>query len=77
MQHNLAHLNWSCLSGVDGYQRVRVIVGSVKVGSSLIGKKVISLGKEWRGVVRDHETSAYGLEPGCDYEVRFQYAYLG
>lgn len=53
-------------------ERQIVIAGSVAVGETIRGLRVVSFGRSW--YVDDEDNSAYGAQPGVPCQV--QYAYL-
>jgi len=57
--------------------RIRITAGSKKIGDEINGRKITGLGKIWTQFVRDDEACCFGLAPGRDYSLRFQYAYFG
>lgn len=56
--------------------RIKIRAGTVAVGSTIAGRTVTGLGREWVETVPDHDACVWGMEPGRDYRVRMQYAYL-
>ena len=58
-------------------RRIKVRLGSAKVGDARDGLLVTGLGRDWVETIPDHDASVWGLQPGNDHRVRVQYAYLG
>lgn len=57
-------------------ERVKIIAGSKKIGDTINGNVITGLGKSWSQFIPDHETSAWGLQPGQNYRLDVQYAYF-
>lgn len=57
--------------------RIRVEAGRFKVGDIIQGRKITGFGKPWTKRIEDSDACVYGLMPGQDYLIEFQYAYLG
>ena len=56
--------------------KIRVEAGTKKIGEEINGKKITSLGKIWTQFISDDDACCFGLMPGRDYRIKFQYAYF-
>jgi len=56
--------------------RIKIRAGKVNVGDEFRGRVVTGLGKTWTVHISDDDACCYGLEPGQDCWLDFQYAYF-
>jgi hypothetical protein len=56
--------------------QIKIRAGSLQVGDLISGRVITGFGKTWTEIIRDDETSIWGLAPGQDYRINMQYAYF-
>jgi hypothetical protein len=56
--------------------QIKIRDGSLQVGDLISGRVITGFGKTWTKIIRDDETSIWGLAPGQDYRINMQYAYF-
>ena len=58
--------------------RLKIRVGSKKIGDEIAGKKITGFGKIWQVPVTDEHACCYGMESGLDHypSISYHYAYL-